>query len=365
MASKTDKISNHLQSKVASVKDRNESELVNFNNRLAAAQEQEQLHYGASNVIGEIPSKKPTPLAPLASIGYQLYTLGMEIRVGMHLEVPLEMFEVNPNNPRTQYSEDDIEEMKDSIKKHGQLQAALAFPPTKLGGKMIFKEGHTRWFASQRLLKPTLLVEIVALPESELAEYIESRELNKRRNNLSIFDDAVRFPQILANNPQLAKESLEVLAGEKKAYVSKVLQIGTLPSSLIERMRDSKELFGFTMAYNVSLYFKATSLEETDTLIEDIIDGKVTWKEITENIRIKQGKSSATASQSNSEPHRRTSPLRRSEIKGGGKGELKLFPNGRIELKLMLTDKKVDNDLFDGIRALFLEKGISFSDSTA
>src|ERR1035441_1472861 len=84
--------------KTASVSDIREQKLL-------AAEKQENSSYQGRTTF---PSEAT---APPQDIGYAPYYEGMEIVVGMHIEMPLEMLVDNPDNPRAIYAEDDVQNM--------------------------------------------------------------------------------------------------------------------------------------------------------------------------------------------------------------------------------------------------------------
>lgn len=344
---KADKLGSAVTNRVESVGALKEKRTLQ--DRIKDAEDQESdAHPGVGHFLA--------PVIPVFK-GYTPYAEGMRIEVGMHLEVPLDKLTDNPNNPRAIYTETDIDEMARSMEIDGQMQAAQVYPPVSPGAPFVFKEGHTRWKGLLRNRKHSMKVEVVEPPVDILDDFRQAREVNKRRKNLTVFDDAIRFKQILEQNPTMKIVDLASYLREGPAYIVKTQKIVDLPQALLERMQDSKELFGIAMSYGVALFYKKNGLEETETLVDQILGGEISSKKL-QYLASEQSSAPKDAS-------RRARPLRRTEVQRGGKGELKLFPKGRIEFKLLLSDRKNEQEIFEKLREVLVAHGLTFSDETS
>lgn len=303
------------------------------------------------------------------TVGYIPYREGMVIRAGMHLELPLSMLKEHPNNPRTFYTDEALDEMVRSLQRDGQMLAIQVYPPEAPGEPCPIKEGHTRWHASGVLRWATVRVDVLPPPTDALLEFRQAREVNKRRRNLTVFDDALRFKQILEEHSLKVKD-LEVFLDEKPPYISKTQTIVELPRDLIDRMQENRGLFGLTMAYNVALYFKRFGLEKTGIVIDRICAGELTSRQLERMVSRKQpdtepAQDGVELGQSpDGGEIRRSRPVRLAQVKGGGKGELKLFPKGRLELKVVLANIEHEQVLFEQLREVFLQHGLTFGDES-
>lgn len=310
---------------------------------------------GTAQVTGSTPETGVQAQVTSIATGYTPYVEGMAIEVGMHLELPRTLLAKNPMNPRVNYEESDVADMSNSLARNGQMQAVQVYPPLQPGDPFMVKEGHTRDIAAGRLGWKTLKVEVVPRPSNPIEDYRQARELNKRRNTITVFDDADRFAKLIELTPGITGKELAALLDENPTYVSKALVIGELPQSLRDRMQDQKETFGIAMAYGVATYFRKCGAEDTDDLVEQICAGEISSKKLQYMLSDKK--------QASTGPNRRARPIRRTEVKSGGKGELKLFPQGRLEVKLMLADRKHERQLFEKIREVFVEHGLTFADA--
>ena len=70
--------------------------------------------------------------------------------VGRGMSVPIELIRVNPEQPRKDFGDEDLEELATSIKRNGIIQPLLVRPdPTEKTGFQIIA-GERRWRAAQR-----------------------------------------------------------------------------------------------------------------------------------------------------------------------------------------------------------------------
>src|SRR5438270_13188587 len=65
-------------------------------------------------------------------------------------EVPIELIHRNPDQPRTQFGEADLEELTGSIREKGVLQPILVRPSRSQPGEYQIVAGERRWRAAQR-----------------------------------------------------------------------------------------------------------------------------------------------------------------------------------------------------------------------
>jgi ParB family transcriptional regulator, chromosome partitioning protein len=302
----------------------------------------------AEDAVNDGPSAAQAPIR---------WTPGMVVAVGRQYLVPLEWLEDNPNNSRVIYNDADVEELGDSLVAVGQLQAALAYAPLEPGGRFTIKEGHTRARGLRRKGLREIRIEIVERPADPFDDYRQSRELNLKRNNVTIFDDAVRFSQLVAADATRQVEISERL-DVAEDYISKALKIGRLPVIFLERMARSREpVFGMSMAYLIAQFHELFGMDKADRLVSKIIEEKLSVRRVEQLVAAAKGR---TRPEAKSTP-RRLRPLSRSEVSGGAKGELKLFPNGRLELELSEIEESLRERLYAKVVGAFEDVGLSVS----
>lgn len=285
---------------------------------------------------------------------------GMPVVVGRQYLVPLEWLDANPNNSRVIYKDADVDELGASLKAVGQLQAALVYSPAQPGEKFVIKEGHTRMRALHRGRLPEMRVEIVERPADAFEDYRQSREMNLKRNNVTIFDDAVRFSQLVAEDASRQIDIAQRLDVSEE-YVSKALKIGRLPVFFMERMARSREpAFGTAMAYLVAQYHELLGMDRADRLVTNIVAEKLSVRRVERLVADAKAAARGEPKAAGTTP-KRLRPLSRSEVSGAARGELKLFPNGRLELELSDIDAALRERLYARFLRVFEEVGLEVS----
>jgi ParB family transcriptional regulator, chromosome partitioning protein len=96
---------------------------------------------------------------------------------GRPLVVPLDRLDEDPSNPRTEFPDEEIDELADDIRQHGILQA-LTVHPADAQGRYRIHFGAMRWRAAQR----AGLAEVpVVVRDSPADPYAQVAENQKRR----------------------------------------------------------------------------------------------------------------------------------------------------------------------------------------
>ena len=69
------------------------------------------------------------------------------------LELPIESIDADPNQPRTEFNEDTINELAESLRRSGQIQPIEV---REAGGRYVLVDGERRWRAAKRASLATL-----------------------------------------------------------------------------------------------------------------------------------------------------------------------------------------------------------------
>ena len=143
----------------------------------------------------------------------------------------------NPNQPRTHFDEETLQELAASIRAIGLLQPILVRPkPGKLGHFEIIA-GERRWKASQRAgLKqiPALVRETddVASVEQALVE-------NLHRQDLTPLEEAAAYKQLL-DDFSMTHESIADKVGKTRSAITNSLRLLALPPSILQLLADGR-----------------------------------------------------------------------------------------------------------------------------
>jgi ParB family chromosome partitioning protein len=107
---------------------------------------------------------------------------GEEVRAGWR-ETPIERIHRNPDQPRRDFSEEDIDALAASIRDRGVLQPILVRPDPDVAGDYQIVAGERRWRAAQRAgltQMPVVVRELDDLAAFEIAiiENVQRTDLN-------------------------------------------------------------------------------------------------------------------------------------------------------------------------------------------
>ena len=152
---------------------------------------------------------------------------------GRPLVVPLDRVDEDPNNPRTEFPDTEIDELAEDIRQHGILQPIVVHPADQQGRYRIHF-GAKRWRAAQRAGLTEVPVVVRDTPTDPYARVAE----NQKRHGLTPLDLA-QFIRSRVNagdsNATIAKR-----LGMDQTTVAHHLGLLDLPPELDEAMRSGR-----------------------------------------------------------------------------------------------------------------------------
>ena len=162
-----------------------------------------------------------------APTGQELTALSRET-----LEVPVEAIEANPFQPRTDFDEQSLEELTQSIRTHGIIQPLTLRRLHE--GKYQLIAGERRWRAAQRAGLKTVpafirLADDQGLLEMAIVENIQRADLNAMEMAFSL--------QRLVDECNLTHEELSIRVGKQRSTVSNYLRLLKLPPRVQDALR--------------------------------------------------------------------------------------------------------------------------------
>jgi ParB family chromosome partitioning protein len=146
-------------------------------------------------------------------------------------KVPIEFLRRNPRNPRTQFSDTDLDDLATSIRERGIIQPIVVRPLANLPDAYEIIAGERRWRAAQRAGLhdvPVVIVEADDKTALELA-IIE----NVQRADLNVLDEAAGYEKLVAEHGYTQTDLGSVL-GRSRSHVANTLRLLKLPASVRE-----------------------------------------------------------------------------------------------------------------------------------
>ena len=148
-------------------------------------------------------------------------------------EIPLEKVAPNPQQPRTQFGREGIEELASSIRRHGLLQPIVV---SRLGDGYELVAGHRRVLAARAAGKTT----IPAVIREDVSDRLELALVeNLQRADLNAIETA-RAYKLLMETYDLTQEQLGERVGKSRSHVANMLRALSAPQALQDAVLEGK-----------------------------------------------------------------------------------------------------------------------------
>lgn len=142
-------------------------------------------------------------------------------------EIEIEKIIPNPTQPRTQFDEEALDELADSIRQLGVIQPVTVKKSDN--GKYIIISGERRWRAAQRADLKTLPAYIREVDDENL--HAMALVENIQRQDLNAIEIALGM-QRLIDECHLTQDALSEKVGKKRSSVSNYLRLLKLPNEV-------------------------------------------------------------------------------------------------------------------------------------
>lgn len=139
-------------------------------------------------------------------------------------EISVELLERNPFQPRTEFAEDGLLELADSIRQHGVLQPLLV---RMTGDRYQLIAGERRWLAAQRAGLETVPCRLMTMEDQQVSEV--AIEENLKRRDLGVLEKASAFKDYM-NRFESTVDGLAKKLSMNRSTVSNLLRLLELPA---------------------------------------------------------------------------------------------------------------------------------------
>lgn len=191
--------------------------------------------------------------------------------------LPISDIEPDRGQPRTDFDEEALQELSDSIAAHGILQPILVRPQSD--GSYRIVAGERRWRAARMagLVKVPVVIKVLDDKEAAAVALIE----NLQREDLNPMEEAIGIRKLMEDYGLTQNEASEKLSKSRPA-VANALRLLQLPDDCIELVADgtlsaghARTLLGLEnkdMIYDVALTVaeKGLSVRETEKLVKTL-----------------------------------------------------------------------------------------------
>ena len=155
----------------------------------------------------------------------------------------LDELEANLNQPRTEFNDEALKELADSIAKHGIIQPIVVKPLSS--GKYKIIAGERRYRAAKMAGLKEVPVIIKDISDSEIMELALVENL--QREDLNALEEAKGYKSLIDSYGMTQAEVAETV-GKSRSYVANTIRLLNLPKNVVEKLESGEITAGHARA---------------------------------------------------------------------------------------------------------------------
>ncbi len=159
--------------------------------------------------------------------------------------IPIEKIRPNPNQPRRDFDEKELQDLAASIREKGIIQPLILRPHPQSGDGYEIVAGERRWRAAQLAGIHALPAVVRDLDDTEVLELAIIE--NVQRADLSALEEAQGYRQLMDRFGHTQERLAEAL-GKSRSHIANLLRLLTLPDGVLELLRAGKLTAGHARA---------------------------------------------------------------------------------------------------------------------
>ena len=210
---------------------------------------------------------------------------------GMVGEVLLAQVHPNPNQPRTNFKPEEIEELANSIKRHGLLQPILV---RKTGDGYEIIAGERRWQACRSLGMETIPVRFWLADDTEAFE--AALVENIQRSDLNPIEEAYGYKRLVERKGMTQSEVAQTVS-KGRSTIANALRLLDLPEEAQQLLFEEKITAGHARAI-----LSVPTLEGKKSLTNKLMEEKLSVRETEAIARLLAGREKAASTPSSRVP---------------------------------------------------------------
>ena len=210
---------------------------------------------------------------------------------GMVGEVLLAQVHPNPNQPRTNFKPEEIEELANSIKRHGLLQPILV---RKTGDGYEIIAGERRWQACRSLGMETIPVRFWLADDTEAFE--AALVENIQRSDLNPIEEAYGYKRLMERKGMTQSEVAQTVS-KGRSTIANALRLLDLPEEAQQLLFEEKITAGHARAI-----LSVPTLEGKKSLTNKLMEEKLSVRETEAIARLLAGREKAASTSSSRVP---------------------------------------------------------------
>ncbi len=191
------------------------------------------------------------------------------------LEVDIDLIEPNPDQPRSYFNENKLEELAQSIRANGLVQPILL--RRVASGRYQIVAGERRWRAAQRAGLHKVNAVVRSIPDAKLLELALIE--NIQRQELNPIEEALAY-QRLIQNLGLTQDEVAQRVGKDRSSIANYLRLLKLPAKIQQMLEEDQLSMGHARAL-----LGLESEQDQLRLAEEIISGKLSVRETEQAVK--------------------------------------------------------------------------------
>ncbi|MGH9429077.1 MAG: ParB/RepB/Spo0J family partition protein [Terriglobia bacterium] len=221
------------------------------------------------------------------------------------LEIDVDLIDPNPDQPRSRFPEEKLNELAQSIRSNGLVQPLLLRRITN--GRFQIVAGERRWRAAQRAGLHRVNAVIRSIPDSKLLELALIE--NIQRQELNPIEEALAY-QRLIHNLGLTQDEVAQQVGKDRSSIANYLRLLKLPEDVQRMLEDDLISMGHARAL-----LGLDTKDQIRRLASEVVEKKLSVRQTEQAVQALKRASSSPSGRENSTPSGNDANIRAAELK--------------------------------------------------
>lgn len=158
---------------------------------------------------------------------------------------PIDRLHPNPDQPRRDFRERELEELTTSVRERGVIQPIIVRPDPRHPGDYQIVAGERRWRAAQRAQLHDVPIVVRSLDDRAVLEIAIIE--NVQRADLNPVEEALGYGQLL-DRFSYTQEELARIVGKSRSHIANTLRLLQLPAEVQAMLRSGTLTAGHARA---------------------------------------------------------------------------------------------------------------------
>lgn len=264
------------------------------------------------------------------------------------LEIDIDLIDPNPDQPRSRFPEEKLNELAQSIRSNGLVQPLLLRRIAT--GRFQIVAGERRWRAAQRAGLQKVNAVIRSIPDSKLLELALIE--NIQRQELNPIEEAQAY-QRLIHNLGLSHDEVARQVGKDRSSITNYIRLLKLPEDVQRMLEDDMISMGHARAL-----LGLDTKDQIKRLSNEVVEKKLSVRQTEQAVQALKRASSSSSGRENSTPSGNDANIRAAELKmkrfletqvriiqrsqNGGRIEIQFSSTGELDRIYSIIMRKSD-----------------------